>query len=121
PADRRLAMEVEDHPMEYNDFEGTIPEGEYGGGTVMIWDWGTFEPDEVKPREKPGTAVLRGYHEGKLSITFHGERMRGSFALVRTDEVAGGPRSKWLLIKHRDEFAKPGSKIATSARRSVVS
>lgn len=121
PADRRLAMEVEDHPIEYNSFEGTIPEGEYGGGTVMIWDRGTFMPDETRPREKPDTAVRRGYRDGKLSITFHGERLAGSFALVRTDQVEGGPRSKWLLIKHRDEFARPGSKIATSAKRSVVS
>jgi bifunctional non-homologous end joining protein LigD len=125
PAERRLAVEVEDHPIEYNRFEGTIPEGEYGGGTVMIWDHGSYTPDELRPGEKADAAIRRGYQEGKLSITFEGERMRGSFALVRTSGNDGaaekGLRSHWLLIKHRDTFAKPGSKITTSARRSVVS
>jgi bifunctional non-homologous end joining protein LigD len=75
PRVRRLAMEVEDHPIEYNDFEGTIPAGEYGGGTVMLWDRGNYTPDEPKKGESPEQAVLREYRAGKLSITFHGERL----------------------------------------------
>ncbi|MQA90555.1 MAG: DNA ligase D [Gemmatimonas sp.] len=119
PRDKRLAMEVEDHPMEYNDFEGTIPAGEYGGGTVMLWDRGEYEPDEVRKRERPEKAVLRGYEEGKLSITFKGERLKGSFALVRTDRAKGGPRSKWLLIKHRDEHADGRVNLVTRETTSV--
>src|SRR3954465_4404295 len=78
PTQRRLAVQVEDHPMEYNTFEGTIPAGEYGGGTVMLWDRGTYEPDEGSM-----DALRRGYERGDLKVTFHGERLRGSFALVR--------------------------------------
>jgi bifunctional non-homologous end joining protein LigD len=100
PAMKRLAMQVEDHPMDYNSFEGTIPKGEYGGGTVMLWDRGTYSPDEAHSGESDEDAVRRGLKAGKLSFTFHGDRLRGSYALVRTDR---GPKPKWLLIKHRDE------------------
>src|SRR3954471_7301547 len=100
---KRLAMEVEDHPIEYNTFEGTIPQGEYGGGTVMLWDRGTYTADEAKQGEDPEKVLKREYHAGKMSISLHGERLRGSWALVRTDP---GPKPKWLLIKHRDEFAR---------------
>ena len=93
PRVRRLAMEVEDHPMAYNDFEGTIPKGEYGGGTVMLWDQGTYEPDEVEKGETDQQAAVRGYREGKLSITFHGERLHGSFALVRSSSASARSRS----------------------------
>lgn len=120
PRVRRLAMEVEDHPMAYNDFEGTIPKGEYGGGTVMLWDRGTYEPDEVEKGEKAEAAVLRGYHAGKLAITFHGERLHGSFALVRTDAVQGGARSKWLMLKHKDEHADRVSDITEEVDTSVT-
>jgi bifunctional non-homologous end joining protein LigD len=84
PADRRLAVEVEDHPMEYNSFEGTIPAGEYGGGTVMLWDRGTYTADDVLPNEDPEELLAAQHAKGKLDITFHGERLRGSYALVRT-------------------------------------
>lgn len=121
PSVKRLAMEVEDHPIEYNDFEGIIPEGEYGGGTVMIWDEGTYEPDEPKKGETAEEAALRGYREGKLSLTLHGERLKGSFALVRTDTVEGGIRSKWLFFKHRDGDAAPGTDVTAEVTTSVVS
>jgi bifunctional non-homologous end joining protein LigD len=121
PKVRRLAMEVEDHPVSYNEFEGTIPAGEYGGGTVMLWDHGTYHPDEAKKGESAEKAALRGYKEGKLSITFAGERLGGSFALVRTNTVEGGVRSKWLFLKHRDEYADTGTDITEVVTTSVVS
>ncbi|HEX6694029.1 MAG TPA: DNA polymerase ligase N-terminal domain-containing protein [Longimicrobiales bacterium] len=103
PAVKRLAMEVEDHPMGYNTFEGTIPQGEYGGGTVMLWDRGTYTADEAGPSDDV-EKILRGeYRAGRMKITLDGERLRGSWALVRTDP---GPKPKWLLIKHRDEHAR---------------
>ena len=95
PSVRRLAMEVEDHPMEYNTFEGTIPKGEYGGGTVMLWDRGTYEAEDGG-----GVAALRdGYARGDLKIVLHGDRLRGAWVLVRMKRPG---RPQWLLIKHRD-------------------
>lgn len=117
PAHKRLAMQVEDHPVEYNTFEGTIPRGEYGGGTVMVWDRGTYRPDEPMQGESDADAVRRGLRAGKLSFTFHGERLRGSFALVRTD---GGPKPKWLLLKHRDADAAAGREITEEVLTSVA-
>ena len=112
PADKRLAMAVEDHPLEYAKFEGIIPEGEYGGGTVMIWDNGTWTP------ESPDVdAALK---KGDLKFTLHGKKLRGSWVLVRTRGRYQGGRSSWLLIKHRDEFARAGD-IAEEEPRSVVS
>ncbi|MEX1182789.1 MAG: DNA polymerase ligase N-terminal domain-containing protein [Gemmatimonadota bacterium] len=116
PAVKRLAMQVEDHPIEYNTFEGTIPQGEYGGGTVMLWDRGTYAPDDARPGEAADAAVRRGLSSGKLSFTLRGERLRGSFALVRTDR---GPKPKWLLIKHRDDEAAAGLDIAGALLTSV--
>jgi bifunctional non-homologous end joining protein LigD len=114
PAVRRLAVEVEDHPIEYNTFEGTIPRGEYGGGTVMLWDRGTYEADD--PR---GEVALRaGLHRGELKFTLHGERLRGSFALVRTRSAEDKPQ--WLLIKHRDTYARPGSDVVARVTTSVA-
>jgi bifunctional non-homologous end joining protein LigD len=118
PDVKRLAMEVEDHPIEYNSFEGTIPKGQYGGGTVMLWDRGTYTPDEATPGEDVQKAVRRGLRSGKLSLTFHGERLRGSFALVRT---AREGRPQWLFFKHRDDDALPGSDIVADVQTSVES
>jgi bifunctional non-homologous end joining protein LigD len=121
PTVKRLAMQVEDHPIDYNTFEGTIPAGEYGGGTVMLWDRGTYSADE------PGTvgevAALRaGLAAGKIAFTLHGTRLHGSFALVRTHPRAGASASKpqWLLIKHRDPFASADSDPATEVTTSVA-
>jgi len=106
PANKRFAMQTEDHPIEYNQFEGVIPEGEYGGGTVMIWDRGTWEP-EVED-------VDASLAKGDLKFRLHGKKLRGSWVLVRMR-----PR-QWLLIKHRDEVASTAD-IAAAKPRSVVS
>lgn len=120
PSVRRLAMEVEDHPIEYNSFEGTIPEGEYGGGTVMLWDRGSYTADEKKAGESDEKAVERGLRKGKLSFTFHGERLHGSFALVRTKGDADDERSQWLLIKHHDGLEREGEEITAEFTTSVA-
>jgi bifunctional non-homologous end joining protein LigD len=99
PHDKRLAVEVEDHPLDYGDFEGTIPESQYGGGTVQLWDRGYWESDDPE----------RGFKKGDLKFTLHGEKLHGSWVLVRMrNDRNGGNRTNWLLIKHRDEFAKEG-------------
>jgi bifunctional non-homologous end joining protein LigD len=99
PHDKRLAVEVEDHPLDYGDFEGTIPKGQYGGGTVQLWDRGYWESDDPKG----------GYKKGDLKFTLHGDKLHGSWVLVRMrNDRTGGKRTNWLLIKHRDEFAREG-------------
>lgn len=124
PSVKRLAMQVEDHPVSYNTFEGTIPEGEYGGGTVMLWDTGTYTADSATDGDDE-TAALAGYERGDLKVTFHGKRMHGSYALVRTKGFRGSSSSKpsWLLIKHRDQYARPAEEydIVAEHMTSVVS
>ena len=121
PADRRLAVQVEDHPVEYNSFEGIIPRGEYGGGTVMLWDRGSYEPAVIADGEDPERVVRRELHRGRLTIRFFGERLRGVFSLVRTsageDENA---KPQWLLMKRDDEDAQRGSDITADAVTSVT-
>src|ERR1700678_1752975 len=96
PADKRLAVEVEDHPLDYGDFEGTIPKGEYGGGTVMLWDRGFWIPEGVKSTQDALQA-------GDLKFTLEGDKLKGSWVLVRMrGDKFGGKRTNWLLIKHRD-------------------
>ncbi|MBR0699830.1 DNA ligase D [Bradyrhizobium diazoefficiens] len=99
PHDKRLAVEVEDHPLDYGDFEGTIPEGQYGGGTVMLWDRGTWEADDPEA----------GFRKGDLKFTLHGDKLQGSWVLVRMRNRGGEKRTNWLLIKHRDEHAREGN------------
>ncbi len=112
PSVKRLAMAVEDHPLEYAKFEGIIPEGEYGGGTVMIWDNGLWTP------ESPDVdAALK---KGDLKFRLDGQKLRGSWVLVRTRSRYQEGKPTWLLIKHRDEFASAGD-IAEEEPRSVVS
>ena len=110
PAVKRLAMQVEDHPIEYAKFEGVIPAGEYGGGTVMLWDQGTWTPDDPD--------VPKALAKGELKFALAGEKLGGSWVLVRTRGYQGG--KSWLLIKHRDDAASTVD-IATEAPRSVVS
>jgi bifunctional non-homologous end joining protein LigD len=102
PGEKRLAVEVEDHPLDYGDFEGTIPQGDYGGGTVQLWDRGYWAPIGAGSPER----ALAG---GELKFTLEGTRLRGSWVLVRMrGDRYGGKRSNWLLIKHRDEYAQRG-------------
>jgi bifunctional non-homologous end joining protein LigD len=114
PTVRRLAMEVEDHPISYNTFEGTIPQGEYGGGTVMLWDRGTYEADD----EGGAASLRRGYEKGELRFVMHGERLRGGFVLARLRRPG---RPQWLLIKRRDDHADADRDIAAEETTSVVS
>ncbi|HUW32488.1 MAG TPA: DNA polymerase ligase N-terminal domain-containing protein [Planctomycetota bacterium] len=111
PADKRLAVMVEDHPYDYRDFEGTIPEGEYGAGTVMIWDQGTFEMQEGDAAD--------ALERGALKIRLNGKKLRGGFALVRT--AMGGKKENWLLIKEKDEFAQAKSNILEDEPDSAAS
>lgn len=121
PANKRLAMEVEDHPIDYNAFEGTIPKGQYGGGTVMLWDRGTYTADEATTDTRAGheDTIRSGYRAGKIGFSFQGERLTGSFALVRTRRDERG-KAQWLLIKHRDGTEVPGSDIVTDTMTSVA-
>jgi bifunctional non-homologous end joining protein LigD len=115
PHDKRLAVEVEDHPLDYGDFEGTIPKGQYGGGTVQLWDRGYWESETGDPE--------KGFKKGDLKFTLDGEKLHGSWVLVRMrHDRDGGKRTNWLLIKHRDEFAKEGkANDILEADRSVAS
>lgn len=105
PANKRFAMQTEDHPIEYNQFEGVIPEGEYGGGTVMIWDRGTWEPEV--------NGVDAALARGDLKFTLRGKKLRGSWVLVRMRA------RQWLLIKHRDDEASTEDVIAGKPRSAV--
>jgi len=103
PADKRLAMQVEDHPVSYFDFEGTIPEGNYGAGTVMVWDVGTWEP------QGDAHQMLT---KGDLKFRLNGEKLKGDFALVHMKSRRSGSKgTEWLLIKHRDAYDEPGYNI----------
>ena len=112
PSTKRLAMRVEDHPIDYANFEGVIPEGEYGGGAVMVWDRGTWTP------ETPD--VSASLQKGDLKFTLHGKKLKGSWVLVRTRGFGSSTKTSWLLIKHRDEFADDID-VAEEMPRSVLS
>lgn len=117
PGTKRLAMMVEDHPFDYRNFEGLIPKGEYGGGTVIVWDRGTYEPvEQVKGKKKQEEDLLRQLKAGSLKVKLHGEKLQGEFALVKTHGMA---ENSWLLIKHKDEYAS--SKDITKKDKSVIS
>ena len=109
PHEKRLAVHVEDHPLDYGDFEGTIPKGDYGGGTVMLWDEGTWEPvgDPVE-----------GLAKGDFKFILDGERLKGKWVLVRMRRKPGerGKHENWLLIKERDEYAARRRSRSSSGR-----
>jgi bifunctional non-homologous end joining protein LigD len=116
PHDKRLAVEVEDHPLDYGNFEGTIPEDQYGGGTVQLWDRGYWEPAGDKSSQD-------ALADGDFKFVLDGKRLRGGWVLVRMKhDRLGGKRTNWLLIKHRDEYAREGGDEAILEEdRSVAS
>lgn len=117
PLVKRLAMMVEDHPYDYKDFEGIIPEGNYGAGTVMVWDFGTYEPlEEVEGKKGKEKMLLKELRSGSLKFRLHGKKLKGEFALVKTK---GMEENAWLLIKHRDKYAS--EEDITEKDRSAVS
>lgn len=109
PQVRRLAVEVEDHPIEYGTFEGTIPKGQYGGGTVMLWDKGHWEPQEGDPE--------KAFREGNMTILLKGKRLKGLWKLIRTPM---GPKT-WLLLKLDDKYASHAEEITDKAQTSIYS
>ena len=108
PADKRLAVRTEDHPLEYAKFEGVIPPGQYGAGTVMVWDLGKYESPEDLPREEQLAS-------GKIHVVLQGEKLRGAFTLIKLERQSknSSRRDYWLLIKSRDEYADPSWDIET--------
>jgi bifunctional non-homologous end joining protein LigD len=117
PAVKRLAMMVEDHPFDYRTFEGIIPQGEYGGGTVIVWDEGTYEPiEDIKGKKEQEKHLLKQLKSGSVKIKLHGEKLKGEFALVKTHGMGD---NAWLLIKHNDEYAS--AKDITKLDKSVLS
>jgi DNA ligase D-like protein (predicted 3'-phosphoesterase) len=117
PADKRLAMRTEDHPMEYLEFEGVIPKGEYGAGPVIVWDRGVFENiSETRRGEK--LTLEEALEKGDIKVFLLGEKIRGAYALVRTSEP--GDREQWLLIKKRGEGADRRRKPTSSQPESVL-
>src|SRR5580700_2188793 len=125
PADKRLAMHVEDHPVSYYDFEGTIPKGNYGGGTVMVWDAGTWEPlspepvngEYVRGTEKEAADMLA---KGDLKFRLKGKRLKGDFALVHIKGRSGSKGNEWLLIKKKDDQVVPGFDIDEDAYNTSI-
>ncbi|HEY1752229.1 MAG TPA: DNA ligase D [Caulobacteraceae bacterium] len=114
PADKRLAVEVEDHPLDYGDFEGTIPKGQYGGGTVQLWDRGYWAPENGDP--------VKALKQGDLKFVLEGEKLHGGWVLVRLRGREREKRNNWLLIKHRDDAARPHDETdVLDADRSVAS
>lgn len=103
PKDKRLAMMVEDHPYDYKDFEGNIPEGNYGAGQVEIWDSGTYEPLDNNSKLSDEKELLKELHAGSLKFILHGKKLKGEFALVKMKNTE---ENSWLLIKHKDDFAE---------------
>ncbi len=122
PSEKRLAVQVEDHPYDYASFEGVIPPGQYGAGEVIVWDCGVYSPDEgggtwFHDRGQAEREVMEGLEKGKLSLLLRGEKLKGSFALVRTKD-----KKQWLLIKHKDRFAAATASVDIIAQnRSVLS
>jgi len=117
PSVRRLAMMVEDHPYDYRSFEGVIPKGNYGAGTVIVWDEGTYIPlEKISGKKEQEKALLKQLKEGSVKIIMKGKKLKGEFALVRTN---GMGENSWLLIKHRDKYASEDD--ITEKDRSVIS
>jgi DNA ligase D-like protein (predicted 3'-phosphoesterase) len=116
PKDKRMAVEVEDHPLAYANFEGVIPDGEYGAGTVMVWDTGTFR--NISKRNHKEVTISRALESGHVAVWLQGKRLRGGYALRR---IAAGKKPRWLLIKMRDEEADFRRNLAKIETKSALS
>jgi len=114
PSNKRLAMKTEDHPLDYRHFEGVIPKGEYGAGTVMVWDYGTYYPEieengkrvQFKEKKNGQEIMSKCLEKGEIKFTLSGKKLKGSFALIKTRGF--GAKNAWLLIKHKDKFTNIG-------------
>jgi len=106
PRDRRLAVPTEDHPLEYRDFEGIIPEGQYGAGRVIVWDAGTFL--NITKRDGQPVPLDQAIENGQLAIWLEGEKLKGGFAMTR---IRDGKKPVWLLVKKRDEYANTSDPV----------
>lgn len=116
PKEKHLAIETEDHPLEYAKFEGVIPEGEYGAGPVIIWDQGTYE--NVKKMEGNDITMDELYKKGRIEVFLHGKKLQGAYALIKTKGMGD---NKWLFFKMKDEFADARKKVTKSMPESVES
>lgn len=116
PADKRLAIETEDHPMDYATFEGVIPEGHYGAGPVIVWDNGTF--DNIKEKDGKLIPMKQCYKNGQIEIELHGKKLQGKYALIRTHS---DDKKKWLCIKMNDEYADARRNPVNTQPESVIS
>src|SRR3977135_4300718 len=116
PGDKRLAIQVEDHPFDYRTFEGTIPEGNYGAGEVIVWDEGTYCARQTADREEGERLLREGLRKGHLSFVLNGHKLNGEFSLLR---LKRGGENAWLLVKKRDDWASDTD--VTSEDRSVSS
>jgi DNA ligase D-like protein (predicted 3'-phosphoesterase) len=116
PADKRMAMRTEDHPLEYADFEGTIPEGEYGAGRMIVWDRGTYR--NLTERHGKPVPIEQAIRAGHVTVSLEGEKLAGAFALTR---IAKGKRERWLLVKRVDEKADRRRNVVRSEPQSVLS
>jgi len=116
PKDKRMAVEVEDHPLAYAKFEGVIPDGEYGAGTVMVWDTGTFR--NISKRDHMEVTITRALESGHVAVWLQGKRLRGGYALRR---IVAGKKPRWLLVKMRDEEADSRRNPAKIETKSALS
>lgn len=117
PSVKRMAIPTEDHPLDYADFEGVIPEGEYGAGTVMVWDTGSYRNLRAD-KDDESASMQESYDEGKVEIYLNGEKIQGGYALVRTGD---GEDARWLLIKMKDDQADARRNPTSTEPKSVLS
>lgn len=115
PSDKRLAVPTEDHPMSYARFEGMIPEGSYGAGSVIVWDIGTYR--NIKEKEGVEIPMSRAYENGRIAVCLEGKKLKGNYALTRFKK---GKDESWLLIKMEDDFADPNRDITAEEPRSAL-
>ncbi|MGA7875303.1 MAG: DNA polymerase ligase N-terminal domain-containing protein [Desulfoferrobacter sp.] len=119
PREKRLAVPTEDHPMEYADFEGAIPKDEYGGGTVIVWDAGTYI-NLREEKEKDHTLMEQAVEQGKVEVWLEGKKLQGGYALIRTGKPGKGEKARWLLIKKNDEKADARRNPTSTEPESVL-